>query len=42
MLQRLQLKRKSTKEVKGEIESREKPRVKNIRRLGSNKMYQVK
>ena len=42
MLQKPQLKKKSTKEAKGEIESREKPRAKNKRRLGYTKMYPVK
>ena len=42
MLQRPQLKRKSTEETKGEIESREEPRAKNERRLDYSKMYQVK
>ena len=34
VLQKLQLKRKSAKEAKGEMESREKPRAKNKRRTG--------
>ena len=42
VLQKPQLKKKSTKEAKGEIESREKPRAKNKRRLGYTKMYPVK
>ena len=41
MLQKLQLERESTKEAKGEIESREKLKAKNKRRLGYSKMYQV-